>query len=160
MSDPNSQMPPCVLAPAVAADIPRLVELLATLFAIEQDFRADAEKQARGLALLIAQPARGVVMTARDAQQGIVGMVSAQLVVSTAEGTYSAWIEDMVVDQSCRARGIGKALLTEVLAWAQAQGATRAQLLVDLDNAPALGYYQHLGWQTTRLGARRLGLKC
>ncbi|MEY3974551.1 MAG: hypothetical protein RIS59_912, partial [Pseudomonadota bacterium] len=34
----------------------------------------------------------------------------------------------------------------------------RAQLLVDLDNPPALDFYQHLGWAETRLAARRLSL--
>jgi hypothetical protein len=28
--------------------------------------------------------------------------------------------------------------------------------LVDLDNMPALGYYDHLGWQSSRMGMRRL----
>ena len=37
--------------------------------------------------------------------------------------------------------------------------ATRAQLLADLDNQPALDYYQHLGWQETQLIARRLSLQ-
>jgi GNAT superfamily N-acetyltransferase len=86
-------------------------------------------------------------------------MVSAQLVISTAEGAPSAWVEDMVVRADCRGEGLGRALLEALLAWAADQGATRAQLLVDLDNAPALGYYQHLGWQATKLAARRVSLK-
>jgi hypothetical protein len=32
-------------------------------------------------------------------------------------------------------------------------------LLADLDNQPALDYYQHLGWQETSLIARRLSLQ-
>jgi hypothetical protein len=31
--------------------------------------------------------------------------------------------------------------------------------LADLDNQPALDYYQHLGWQETQLIARRLSLQ-
>jgi GNAT superfamily N-acetyltransferase len=85
-------------------------------------------------------------------------MVSAQLVISTAEGAPSTWVEDMVVRDGWRGQGIGRALLDGLMSWAKSKGATRAQLLVDLDNEPALGYYQHLGWQTTRLGARRIAL--
>lgn len=144
--------------PAVAVDVPQLVALLDELFRIEQDFHPDPDKQRRGLEMLIADPERGVMMVARIAGN-IVGMVSAQLVMSTAEGAYSAWVEDMVIAPEWRAHGIGKRLLQSALDWARNRGATRAQLLVDLDNAPALGYYEHLGWQATRLGARRLLLR-
>jgi ribosomal protein S18 acetylase RimI-like enzyme len=50
-------------------------------------------------------------------------------------------------------------VLQAVVAWARAHGATRAQLLADLDNQPALDYYEHLGWQETSLIARRLSLQ-
>jgi len=144
--------------PAAVTDVPQLVALLDELFRIEQDFRPDPGKQRRGLEMLIADPDRGVMMVARIAG-AVVGMVSAQLVMSTAEGAYSAWVEDMVIAPQWRAHGIGKHLLQSALDWARSRGATRAQLLVDLDNAPALGYYEHLGWQATRLGARRLLLR-
>lgn len=138
------------------ADIPALLELLRALFAIEADFDFDADRQARGLTLLLEWP-HARVLVARDAER-VVGMVSAQLVVSTAEGALSAWLEDVCVDKAVRGAGIGRLLLAAALDWARAQGATRAQLLVDLDNAPALGFYERLGWQATRLGARRLSL--
>ena len=153
------QLPPALeFVPATAADVPQLVALLDELFRIEQDFHPDPAKQRRGLEMLMAAPERGVMMVARMAGD-IVGMVSAQLGVSTAEGAYSAWVEDMVIAPQWRAHGIGKHLLQAALDWARSRGATRVQLLVDLDNAPALGYYEHLGWQATRLGARRLLLR-
>jgi GNAT superfamily N-acetyltransferase len=83
-------------------------------------------------------------------------MVSAQLVISTAQGTASAWIEDMVIDAAFRGCGIGKQLLQKTLDWAKSKGATRAQLLVDIENSEALGYYQHLNWESTQLQARRV----
>ena len=83
-------------------------------------------------------------------------MVSAQLVISTAQGTASAWIEDMVIDAEFRGCGIGKQLLQKTLDWAKSKGATRAQLLVDIENTEALGYYQHLNWESTQLQARRV----
>ncbi|MBM3365709.1 MAG: GNAT family N-acetyltransferase [Betaproteobacteria bacterium] len=146
-----------LIEPAQADDIPALVALLADLFSIEQDFQPDRERQARGLAGVLAS-ANGCIMLARSAQGKPIAMCSAQLVFSTAEGAHSAWIEDMVVDASWRGRGIGRQVLEAVLAWASEHGATRAQLLADLDNQPALDYYQHLGWQKTQLIARRLSL--
>lgn len=139
-------------------DIPDLVKLLDELFSIEQDFTPDHVKQAQGLDLLIANPSRAIIKVARNAQGKAIGMVSAQFVISTAQGAPSAWVEDMVVNAKYRATGIGKILLESALVWAKENGATRAQLLVDISNEPALGYYSHLGWQSTSLQARRVFL--
>lgn len=142
---------------ATPADIPALVGLLAALFTIEQDFVPDTDKQARGLAGVIANP-NGRVAVAVDDSGLVVGMSSAQLVFSTSEGAWSGWVEDVVVAEAWRGRGLGRGLLEHVLSWAAERGATRAQLLVDLDNPPALDFYRHLGWAETRLAARRLHL--
>jgi GNAT superfamily N-acetyltransferase len=147
-----------IIEQARSADIPAMVGLLAALFNIEQDFKPDTERQIRGLAGVLASP-NACIMLARTAQGEAIAMCSAQLVFSTAEGAHSAWIEDMVVHEAWRGRGIGRQVLQAVLAWASERGATRAQLLADLDNQPALDYYQHLGWQETQLIARRLSLQ-
>ena len=145
------------LRDATPADVPELSRLLDDLFSIEQDFQPNTENQERGMLLLLQHPDRGCIKVAEEGGR-IIGMVSAQLVVSTAEGAPSAWVEDMVVCNDQRGKGVGRALLDSLTDWARSKGATRAQLLVDLDNEPALGYYQHLGWQTTRLAARRIKL--
>lgn len=140
-------------------DVPALVQLLNVLFSIEQDFQPNEARQQAGLSLIIQNPNNAVIKVARNAQGEVIGMVSAQLVISTSQGASSAWVEDMVVSEQYRAQGIGKHLLTAVLEWTKEKGATRAQLLVDLDNEPALGYYEHLGWQSSRMGMRRLLLE-
>lgn len=145
------------ISAANEADIPDLIELLGVLFSIEQDFTPDPEKQRRGLVALLASP-NGHIAIARDPDARAVGMATAQLVISTAEGGPSAWIEDVVVREDWRGRGLGRALINAVLDWARARGAVRAQLLVDLDNAPALAFYDKLSWQPTRLGAMRFML--
>ena len=61
----------------------------------------------------------------------------------------------MIISQAYRNLGIGKTLLQAALDWSKQNGATRAQLLVDIENEPAIGYYQHLGWESTQLQARR-----
>ncbi len=87
----------------------------------------------------------------------VIGMVTAQLVVSTAEGGASAWVEDMVVAAPERGRGVGRRLLEAIEAWATARGASRLQLLADRENAPALAFYARLGWSPTRLVCLRRG---
>lgn len=146
-----------ILRDATPADVAELSRLLDDLFSIEQDFQPNTENQERGMLLLLQHPDRGCIKVAEEDGR-IIGMVSAQLVISTAEGAPSAWVEDMVVCGDQRGKGVGRALLDSLTDWARSKGATRAQLLVDLDNEPALGYYQHLGWQSTRLAARRIKL--
>jgi GNAT superfamily N-acetyltransferase len=143
---------------AIKTDIADLVNLLSVLFSIEKDFNPDFTKQQKGLELLIKNKATATIQVARNSAGKVIGMVTAQLVISTAQGAASAWIEDMVVDAKYRGYGIGKELLQQTLAWAKAKGATRAQLLVDITNTDALGYYEHLKWESTQLQARRVFL--
>ena len=150
--------PPAGVAIRCAAerDIEDLVALLEILFGIEKDFRADPQRQRRGLALMLADRERRCVLVA-ERDGGVVGMVTAQLVVSTAEGAPSALVEDMVVLPAERGRGLGRALLGAIEAWARDRGATRLQLLADRENAPALRFYDRLGWRPTQLVAWRRG---
>jgi GNAT superfamily N-acetyltransferase len=147
-----------VYSEANEADIPALVKLLGVLFSIEKDFNPDIGKQNAGLGLLIKNKQTATIQIAKNQANQVIGMVSTQLVISTAQGAPSAWVEDMVIDASYRGQGIGKGLLKNALAWAKSKGATRAQLLVDVENTEALGYYQHLNWEATQLQARRVFL--
>ena len=144
---------PTTIENAKAGDIEALVQLLNILFSIEQDFSPNEAAQRTGLKLLLDNPDQGQIFVARHRAAGVVGMVSAQLVVSTAMGAPSAWIEDMVIREQFRCQGVGKALLEKALEWAKAKGAKRVQLVADADNAAALDFYKHLDWQPTRLYA-------
>lgn len=143
---------------AKSTDIAELVRLLSVLFSIERDFNPDISKQQKGLQLILENKATAMIQVARNKTGKVIGMVSAQLVISTAEGATSAWIEDMVIDAAYRGLGIGKQLLGNVATWAKNKGATRAQLLVDIENVDAVGYYSHLHWESTQLQARRIFL--
>ena len=143
---------------AAKNDLPQLVALLRELFSIERDFTPDTGRQAAGLRLLLGDP-RAAVFVARGPHGEPIGMATAQLVVSTAEGALSAWVEDVIVAKDHRGRGLGRALVKAALNWASGQGATRAQLLVDVHNTAALHFYEKLGWDTTSLSARRISLQ-
>jgi GNAT superfamily N-acetyltransferase len=141
---------------AASGDLDALVRLLGALFALEPDFPVHPQRQRRGLELMLAEPSRRVVLVAARGAD-VVGMVTAQLLVSTSEGGLSAWVEDLVVDARERGSGVGRALLAAVEREAVALGATRLQLLVDRENAPALGFYARVGWGSTRLLCLRRG---
>jgi GNAT superfamily N-acetyltransferase len=132
------------------------VTLLGVLFSIEADFRPDARRQRRGLRLMLQEPDRRAVLVA-ERRGRAVGMVTVQLVVSTAEGAPSALLEDLVVEARHRGEGIGARLLRAAEAWAFERGASRVQLLADRTNRAALGFYGRMSWERTRLVCLRRG---
>jgi GNAT superfamily N-acetyltransferase len=131
-------------------DIEALTGLLKILFAIETDFIFDEIKQLRGLQLMLGAADKHCIMVAEVGGQ-VIGMCTAQLLVSTAEGGMAALVEDMVVASEYRQQGIGKHLLLSIEDWAVRQGATRLELLADRMNTPALEFYQRMNWRQTRL---------
>lgn len=135
--------------PARAADLNALVDLLRVLFTIEADFVVDEEKQSRGLHLLLDND-RACLLVA-EAESVVIGMCSGQLVISTVEGGPSLLVEDVVVHQSVRGRGVGRQLMAELARWARARNALRLQLLADRHNSRALDFYRRLDWQQTDL---------
>jgi ribosomal protein S18 acetylase RimI-like enzyme len=146
----------CTVRAARPTDVERMVGLLDQLFALEADFRPDPARQQQGLALLLDDERARVLVAERA--DGVVGMCTGQLVVSTAEGGPALLVEDVVVDPHHRGRGIGRALLAALADWASGRGVRRLQLLADGNNGPALAFYDRLGWQATALVCRRLTL--
>ena len=138
-----------MIRPATENDLPSLLFLLKQLFSIEEDFLFDAEKQTRGLELLLQQENGQILVAERDGR--VVGMATGQLLVSTAEGNLALLIEDVVVAPSHQGYGIGSALLQAVGDWGRAFGAVRMQLLADLENSQALQFYSKEKWQQTQL---------
>jgi len=81
----------------------------------------------------------------------IIGMCTAQILVSTAEGGIVALIEDLVVGDVYRGQGIGKELLLAMESWAVARGVKRLQLLADRNNIRALEFYKRMSWKSTQM---------
>lgn len=133
------------------------MRLLGALFSLEADFQPDPERQRRGLALMLSD-ARSRCVFIAERSGVVIGMATAQLLASTAEGAPSALVEDVVVEVAERRHGIGRRLLAALETWARDRGATRMQLLADRENAPALRFYERTGWRATRLACLRRSL--
>jgi len=149
MTTTDSEHKPITLRGATGNDVPAMSDLLEELFSIETDFRADPDKQQRGLRLLLEQPTTRLIVAELDGN--VIGMCSVQTMISTAEGNTSGLIEDVVVRHEYRSRGIGRCLLDAAIAWAEQQGMARIQLLADQRNTPALQFYDRLGWEMTNM---------
>lgn len=147
----------CRIREARAGDLESLVELLGLLFSLESDFAADAGRQRRGLTQLMNQGRNRLVLVAECAC-AVVGMATAQVLISTAEGGPALLLEDVVVRPEARGHGVGRALLARLEAWGLGLGATRLQLLADKDNAPAFEFYRACGFHPTNLVCLRRSL--
>jgi len=141
---------PTLIRKAEPSDINPMIRLLEQLFSIEEDFTFNEPVQRNGLAMMLNDNEHRCIMVASSGEQ-IVGMCSAQLLVSTAEGGMAALIEDMVVAKTFQRQGIGKKLLHAIEKWAVQKGAKRMQLLADRNNVNALHFYKKQKWSATKL---------
>jgi GNAT superfamily N-acetyltransferase len=139
-----------ILRDAQARDLDAMVGLLRQLFTIEDGFKIDERKQRHGLAALMADHGRSIVRVA-EVRSCVVGMCTAQINISTAEGGMSALVEDMIVDEPYRRRGIGSLLLENISQWATEHQCVRLQLLTDIRNDAALQFYANARWHKTTM---------
>jgi ribosomal protein S18 acetylase RimI-like enzyme len=111
---------------------------------------------------LMPQLSRSAAPPGRDALARIVATPASTLLIARSGGTIvgsltlvvfpiptgtRAWIEDVVVDEASRGRGIGQALLTEALRLAQQAGAKTVDLTSRAERAAAGRLYERAGFQ-------------
>ena len=138
-------------------DLPQLCELLALLFEQEADFKPDAERQARGIQLILKQPEVGQIICAVQGTR-VIGMVSILFTLSTAEGGRAAWLEDMIVRPDQRGMGVGENLLKTAIERSNAAGCCRITLLTDATNHSAMRFYERSGFTRSQMTPFRLPL--
>jgi GNAT superfamily N-acetyltransferase len=128
-----------------------MVSLLGELFSVEADFSIDKARQCRGLKLMLDGCLKHRCIKVAEVKGQVIGMCTAQTLISTAEGGVVALVEDVVVDLQFRGQGIGRKLMESIEDWARSRGATRMQLLADRTNFSALDFYDKIGWRPTQL---------
>lgn len=140
---------------ATIEDCDKLVTLLLQLFEQETEFILNRSLHVKGLESILRDGSVGVILVAEN-EKSIVAMVSLLWSISTALGTRVAWLEDMVVDNAFRSKGIGSVLIHEAIAYAQSVGCRRITLLTDGDNIPAHRFYEKCGFQASSMQPFRL----
>ena len=79
----------------------------------------------------------------------VIGMTTIHLRDTLNHATPIAQITLLVVDESVRSRGAGRALVEAAEAWARGRGAKRVAVTTALDRAGAHAFYERLGYAHT-----------
>ena len=128
---------------AVNADFEAVSELARQLARhIEADVPALTEAQFERFYLAANAPMQLLLAVAGER---VLGMVSWTLTHELYSGEARVYISDLSIDAAARGRGIGKALMDEVAAWAQVQGAQKMAWDVWRHNETAQAFYHRLG---------------
>ncbi len=131
-------------------DIASMVVLLKELTEIEFDFDFNAETHYNAFELLVESPQSLVIVAINNETNQIIGMATGQVLISTAEGGNSLWIDDVIIEYRYRGKGIGEAVLQYLEKMAiENFDITRMQLCADINNNSALAFYEKNNWQRT-----------
>lgn len=130
-------------------DLKEMADLLGILFAIESDFEIDFDKQYAGLKQLFHNEGSDLLVARHENQ--VVGMLTMQRLISSAEGSFIGQLEDLVVREDYRVMGVGSRLINKMRALANQYGYKRIQLAADINNENALKFYTRRGLKRTHL---------
>ncbi len=143
------------IRPAVEADCPVMLALLRELATFEKlldAFRIDEAGLRR--AGFGATPRFGCLLAERPggstqggAASEVLGLALFFPIYSTFAGEAGLYVEDLVVRETARGQGIGKALLAACAAEAERQGCRRLMLSALAWNRPARALYESLGFR-------------
>ncbi len=106
------------------------------------------------LAEIVTSPAT-VLLVARDGDDIVGSLTLALFRIPTG---MRAWIEDVVVDEAARGRGVGEALSREALRRANAAGARTVDLTSRPSREAANRLYQKIGFQPRQTNVYRFDL--
>jgi len=144
------------IRPARPADVPRILELIRELADYERSLdQVTATADGLRAALFAEQPA--VFAHVAETAGTVVGFALWFLNFSTWLGRHGIYLEDLYVTPAMRARGVGKALLSELAATCLRRGYGRLEWWVLDWNEAAIGFYRSIGaepmseWTVQRL---------
>jgi GNAT superfamily N-acetyltransferase len=103
---------------------------------------------------ILAQPGRAVLIADDDGEP--CGALDLIVLPNLTHGAAPiAWIENVVVDESHRRRGVGRTLIEEATRRAADAGCYKVQLLSNRRRASAHAFYESLGFEPSAHGFRR-----
>jgi len=141
-------------------DIPAMIRLLRQVGRVHYEarpdiFRADAQKyDEAALGALLGNAGRPVFVAEDNGE--VVGYAFCILQRAkndpVLQDRLTVYIDDLCVDETCRGKGVGKALYEAVLAYARELGAYNVTLNVWAENKNALYFYEKMGLKPQKIG--------
>lgn len=135
-------------------DIPQLVELLDILFTQELEFAPNETKQIEALTQIIKNPSIGVIFVAKR-ENYIVGMISLLFSISTVMGGKVGNLEDFIVRENYRDKGVGTLILEFVFSYVEELNIPRLTLITDDSNYKAQAFYIRNGFNLSNMRLMR-----
>jgi len=124
-------------------DLDILVSLHTKLLMMEGDFIYDKVAISNGMKMLLANENSFILVL--ETKGEIVGMCTLQFVVSTVEGGMVAVVEDVIIDEKYRRRGLGKKFFRYIEDFCKLKNIRRIQLLTQYENKNSIMFYKSLG---------------
>ena len=134
------------IEPAVANDCYECAQILVEHLK-ELGIDASAKALARVSEDVARDSARGFILMAREDGR-VVGVAYVATILSMEHCGPVAWLEELYVTPPSRQRGIGTALMTEVLKRAGETGIVAIDLEVDDAQSRAIAFYQQFGFRS------------
>ena len=154
-------MPAATIRPAIAADVPLVLQLIRELAAYEKlGHEVTATERDLRESLFSSPPSAEVVIAETDGE--VAGYALFFHNYSTFLSKRGLYLEDLFVRPSFRDRGIGRLLLSHLAGIAVQRGCARFEWAVLDWNESAIGFYRSLGampmddWTVFRLSGDAL----
>jgi ribosomal protein S18 acetylase RimI-like enzyme len=158
---PEVRSPAIVVRPATPADAPVIVQLIRELATYEKEPLAGVKVTEADILRDGFGPQQRFESLLVDVGGRPAGFALFFHNYSTWEGRAGIYVEDIFVSEWARGRNIGRRLLAEIAAIAEARGCRRVDLSV-LQWNPARAFYERIGlaemseWRTYRLKGEAL----
>ncbi|MTG89333.1 GNAT family N-acetyltransferase [Cellulosimicrobium sp. BIT-GX5] len=136
---------------AVAADLPRVVELIADDEVARARTGQIGPEHEAAFAAIAADPNNELVVVEQDGR--VVGTMQLTVIPGISRrGASRLLVEAVRVDRGLRGRGVGRAMMAWAHAWGRERGCALAQLTSDKQRADAHRFYRSLGYEQSHEG--------
>lgn len=92
----------------------------------------------------------GLILVAEDEDGTVQGMIMGKVRGYRGQPAGILWIDDLIVEESARGRGVGSTLLAAARDYGRRQGCTRLELNVWAFNETAIRFYEKNGLRVQR----------
>lgn len=144
------------IRPADSYDIEEMARLLASNTDTPAGKVADRKRLVKGLSMMTGSSEERLALIA-EKKEAVVGLVTAQILVSASEGGLVAVASDLTVAKSCRECGLDLKLLSAVEGWARSLGALHTYLVCGSLPVEDACRYDEAGWRKTACEYRLSG---